>query len=915
MTSNPVAVARAVLILVLASIATAVAAWLLPASVHIVLWEEDEVARIALLSPFSSLYLYIAVSLLVVTFLVLVAHKRDKLSELASILSPLVLLLLWVVPYLPLLPDKFPLLVSLAGPFRWGVVILSLFGCCRIFFAHQRFGTRLIPHLNRLNVFVVTLLVVLALGVHVKRAQGETGDEPHYLIISHSLLVDGDLNIENNHAERHYESFHEGVMRPHVLARGVNGEVYSVHAPGLPALMLPFYAVLGRWGGTLFISLLASLTAVAVFSLAGRLTSLSSAVATWLGVVFSVPFLLQGWLVYPEIPAALIMAWVALWIWRDVPERLVLWGWRGTIIALLPWLHTKYSLLLACAALCLLVRLWPRIRLIVSFLLPMMVSGLLWLLASYVMYGTVNPTAAYGTQTNELQLSNIPRGLFGLFVDQEFGLLIYSPFYVLAALGCWALLRAPETRWQTLGVTATIVIFLGSITPFYMWWGGYSGPARFLVPVIPLFGPMVAMGFERCRGSAWSGLAWLSVVFSLTAMAVLVFDPALRLNFNDRDGTGHFVELLQGGLGLTSLLPSFVNEDWVAQLSRVGFLIFVMLGGFIVTAVLAVSKKRWLHSFWAVGFGVLAAGVIVSVFGSMGAKLSGQTPVAQRGRIELLNGYKPDHLVTVSPSIRSWLSEDEFLDQTRIKLKTNNRTGYRRPIELSGRSAGLLAGPLELPAGQYEIKVIFDQSFADAGDVWLRYYRGPTFLTQVSAKDKKSVTLDIALPVELDSIYVGTTDDRLLQAGVAVEILPYSIAGSRGLIGERDLTMVEALDASKGQYVIYLDLEVYPENGRWWVQGGGSARTLLTPGGASQLTVTVRQGQASGEVIVKLDDSPPEKMLLSRRQSYSRTISLDPGQVIVPLNVSCEGRFQPSEYNLESSDHRWLGCYVQIEFF
>ena len=398
------------------------------------------------------------------------------------------------------------------------------------------------------------------------------------------------------------------------------------------------------------------------------------------------------------------------------------------------------------------------------------------------------------------------------------------------------------------------------------------------------------------------------------AVAVLVFDPTLRLNFNDRDGTGHFVELLQGGLGLTSLLPSFVNEEWADQLSRVGFLIFVMLGGFIVTAALTVSKKLWLHSFWAGAFGLLAAGVVVSVFGSTGAKLSGQTPVAQRGRIELLNEYKPDRLVTVSPSIRRRLSEDELLDQTRLKLKTNNRTGYRRPIELSGRSAGLLAGPLELPAGRYEIKVIFDQSFADAGDVWVRYYRGPTVLTQVSAKDKNSVILDIALPVELDSIYVGTTDGRLVQAGVTVEIIPYSIAGSRGLIGERDLTMVGALDASQGQYVIYLDLEAYPENGKWWVQGGGSARTLLTSGGSSQLTVTVRQGQASGEVIVELDDFPPEKMQLPRRQSYSRTILLDPGQVIVPLNVSCEGRFKPSEYNVESLDQRWLGCYVQIEF-
>ena len=40
------------------------------------------------------------------------------------------------------------------------------------------------------------------------------GDEPHYLIITQSLLYDGDLKIENNHARRDYAPYFEGTLQP-----------------------------------------------------------------------------------------------------------------------------------------------------------------------------------------------------------------------------------------------------------------------------------------------------------------------------------------------------------------------------------------------------------------------------------------------------------------------------------------------------------------------------------------------------------------------------------------------------------------------------------------------------------------------------------------------------------------------------
>ena len=91
---------------------------------------------------------------------------------------------------------------------------------------------------GRKSVFVASLALYLFFGMNSSRVIGPGGDEPHYLIISQSLLADGDLQIENNHRRGEYRQFFGGNLRPDFLRRGQNGQIYSVHAPGLPVMML-----------------------------------------------------------------------------------------------------------------------------------------------------------------------------------------------------------------------------------------------------------------------------------------------------------------------------------------------------------------------------------------------------------------------------------------------------------------------------------------------------------------------------------------------------------------------------------------------------------------------------------------------------------------------------------------------------
>lgn len=142
-------------------------------------------------------------------------------------------------------------------------------------------------------------------------------------MIAHSLLVDGDLQIENNHAARDYQPYWSGLLSLHFRQRGIDRVIYSIHAPGFPVLLLPFYAVAGHWGA----------------------------------VALTIPFAPQSWLIFHEMPAALVMAWVAAWLFGPLPAQAFTWIGRGVVLGVLPWLHMKYSFLLVGATVCLLIRL------------------------------------------------------------------------------------------------------------------------------------------------------------------------------------------------------------------------------------------------------------------------------------------------------------------------------------------------------------------------------------------------------------------------------------------------------------------------------------------------------------------------------------------------------------------------------
>jgi len=127
------------------------------------------------------------------------------------------------------------------------------------------------------------------------------GDEPHYLVITQSLLHDGDLKIENNHLRGDFLAYTTQDIPPDYLRRGQDGEIYSIHAPGVSALVLPAFALAGYPGALALITLLSVWAVAVVWRVAFLVTD--SASAAWSATAamgLSASFILHSFTIFPD---------------------------------------------------------------------------------------------------------------------------------------------------------------------------------------------------------------------------------------------------------------------------------------------------------------------------------------------------------------------------------------------------------------------------------------------------------------------------------------------------------------------------------------------------------------------------------------------------------------------------------------
>src|SRR5262245_12868617 len=394
-------------------------------------------------------------------------------------------------------------------------------------------------------LFVPAVLAVyLTMAARVQARVGPQGDEPHYLMVADSLIRDGDLDLTRDYAEGRYRAFHPEPLEPHFRVRGVQGEIYSIHALGLSLLVLPAYALFGYPGASFFMAGLAALAAREIRALLND-AGIGDG-AAW-AVAFSPPLVHYAGLVFTEVPAALGLAFAlrrARCAGTGSPRAALVWG---AVLAFLPWLNVRYALFPILVLLYALAQRPSRI-VAVAALSPCVISALALAIYHHALYGLFNPASVYG-QRPELALRSLVEGVPGMLLDQEFGLLVYAPLFALSVPGLLALARRCRRDAALVGVLAGAVLITAGSWP--MWRGGFNPPARFLVPLAPALGAGLSRGLAAPAALLVGSGRW-------TGLGGVAFPELIH---RDRDGTAPFFRRLSGAQEWTGLLPGFVLAE------------------------------------------------------------------------------------------------------------------------------------------------------------------------------------------------------------------------------------------------------------------------------------------------------------------------------------------------------------------
>jgi hypothetical protein len=361
------------------------------------------------------------------------------------------------------------------------------------------FSGRKLSWKRMLTIFVLSFVIYGAAGKQITARLPLGGDEPHYLLLCHSLLHDHDLEIGSNYNQHDYRAFFAGKLNRHVSI-GKDGTRYSIHPLGTALLLLPGYALAGRSGAVLTMNLLAALLAVVFYALAFAQTGRDRvALVVWGVASFTSPIFLYSSQLYPEIPSALLLgaAYYLIRFQRPFtwPSALLL----GLCLMYLPWLHQRLILpTIVLTGYYLLVmgrRSWKRrggrLRLSSPMLLPLILlalSGIVMAGYYYLLFGNPLPNAPYMSISRTSVFSwevFFHQGLFGHLLDQEAGLLIFSPYYLFAIPGFLLLFR--RQAFHALVVLVLVFsIYLPCAGFVFQWRGGWSPASRFMVALIPL---------------------------------------------------------------------------------------------------------------------------------------------------------------------------------------------------------------------------------------------------------------------------------------------------------------------------------------------------------------------------------------------------------------------------------------------
>jgi hypothetical protein len=443
---------------------------------------------------------------------------------------------------------------------------------------------------------VVVFVILWGLITHGTYAG--TGDEPHYQMMAHSLVFDGDLDLTTDYSNPLNLSLGGHFEGGAHIQPGRDGRLRPVHDVGLPILFAPYYLLAYRttevivarvpqaWLERARLNFTVLLRHFLSFAMIGvtawiavylleifAVLSVSSrrAFAWAVLLVLSPPIVSHSFLFFTEIMSAFVAFAVFRWlrepglanaVTSESPSRRTTVGAfiAGAAVGYLLLIHARNAGLIAGLMLlaALEAKRWRRWGWLGWFMSGAVAMFVVRTGVTYQFWGTwfTTPHARFGDVTGwqPLVIESLTR-LIGWLFDQEHGLLPYAPIYLLVPAGWLALWKRERDLCidLTLVVAAYVAVITLPLLNAHGWRGGWTPAARFLVPIAPFLAVL-----------AFAAVAWLPrlpPVVLVIACAQVALDAVLwqhpGLFWNDGIGKSALLAFLDRGTGyLSAYIPS-----------------------------------------------------------------------------------------------------------------------------------------------------------------------------------------------------------------------------------------------------------------------------------------------------------------------------------------------------------------------
>ena len=773
------------------------------------------------------------------------------------------------------------------------------------------------------------------------------GDEPHYLVITQSLLRDGDLKIENNHRRGDYQQYYGGPLRPDFRQRGRDGEIYSIHAPGISAFVAPAFALGGYRGVVVFLVAIAAIGGALLWHVgwlatrdvssqlpaasfqrptsdtplpAGRFPSVAcEASAAWFGwaaIACSSTWIFHSFTVFPEGVGGVISL-TGIWALLRAREeqatgetRVRPWVFHGMALAFLPWLHTRFVVLAGSLGAVILLRLSstrnPAGKAVAFLSIPAL-SALGWIGYFIAIYGTPDPAAPYGS-AGEFSAAFIPGGLAGLLFDQRFGLIANAPVLACAAFGFAALItgrgsgangtRTIRDRRLAAEVLLVVSTYLLTVTNYAMWWGGWGAPARFAAAALPvLVIPLAA---------AWASFSTRSArLLSMTALGLTAFISGVlvivsrgRLAFNTREAYALWLDWASPIADLGQGMPAWFRDRepeffrdiivWVIALTAAGLAIRIL-------GKRGSQSGSWFQTATIAILAVVAMAAVTVTWTLQG--VSGTT--AAPAQLQWLRlAAADDRMMAISLDPLARVSQEDAVRLLRIAPAARYVTTGG-----AGRDDRPLLVLPAVPAGTYRIR----PRTRGTGGLLLVGIGQDQFALIIEPLATPPRPLQITFPVDVRALIVRGDEDARRSVG-EITIEPVTILRPDQKVSDARARRAVRYDTAS---VFFLDERSFPEPGAFWI------------GGARQSSVVIQPDPMRTRVRLFLRNAPVQNHIALQAGAWHTNLELGPGEerpIEIPLDPSfgavmvsftVSSGFRPSEVEPGSRDERFLGVWVQ----